>query len=167
VHVLDLLSWWFGELRVIRYADDASGGVEAECACDFELPCGAPVHVDISRRRALRDTFIVEGDRGTIEIGIHEPAIVRLALPSAPLLAGGIPDPEFERAPLRTVFARQVADFIAAIEGERDPLVDGRQGRRVVELVERCYERRQPLRRPWDFPEAYASIEPGRRRHAG
>jgi predicted dehydrogenase len=167
VHVLDLLSWWFGDLRVIRYADDAAGGVEAECACDLELPGGAPVHLDISRRRALRDTFIVDGDRGTIEIGIHDPGIVRLTLPSAPILAGGIPDPEFKRAPLRTVFARQVADFMAAIEGKRDPLVDGRQGRRVVELVERCYQLRQPLRRPWDFPEAYDGIEAERRRHAG
>lgn len=167
VHALDLLLWWFGDLRVVRYTDDAAGGVEAECACDLELAGGAPVHAAISRRRALRDTFIVECHGGTIEIGIHEPAILRLALPSAPVCVGGIPDLEFERAPLRTVFARQVADFIAAIEGHHPPLVGGAEGRRVVALVETCYQLRRPLRRPWDFPEAYDAIESERRRHAG
>jgi UDP-N-acetyl-2-amino-2-deoxyglucuronate dehydrogenase len=35
--------------------------------------------------------------------------------------------------------ARQLTDFVRAIEGNRPPLVDGREGRRAVEIVLAIY----------------------------
>lgn len=159
VHMLDLLSWWLGPLRVVRYRDDAVGGVEAECDCELELESGAPAHLELSRRRGMRDTAVIECERGTLEIGIYDPALLRVTLDAAqPPLIGTVPDPEFDQAPMRTVFARQLADFVGAVRGERAPLVSGHAGRAAVAAVEACYSIRQPLRRPWDYPEAYLSV---------
>jgi predicted dehydrogenase len=159
VHLLDLLLWWLGDLRPLAYQDDAAGGVETECELELELPGGAPVRIDLSRSRSLRDTVIVECERGTAEIGVFEPAVLRLSLKGIGRdLAGAVPDPEFEHAPLRTVFGRQLAAVVAAIRGGPAPLVTGCEGRRVVALIEACYALRQPLSWPWDFPQVYEQI---------
>jgi predicted dehydrogenase len=158
VHLYDLLLWWLGEIEPVSYRDDAEGGVESECECELRLADGAPVHVELSRSRTLRDTVVVEGERGRVEIGVFEPAVVRLSLPGGAELAGAAPDPEFDRAPLRAVFGRQLADFVGAIRQRRAPLVSGPDARRAVALVEGCYARKQPLRWPWSWPEAYAAV---------
>ena len=158
VHVLDLLLWWLGELRVVSCRDDAAGGIETECELELALDGGAPVSVSLSRTRVLRDTLVVSCERGTAELGVFEPAVARLTPTGATRsLSGTVSDPEFDRAPLVTVFRRQMADFVAAIRGEGGPTVTGREGRRVVALAEACYAMRRPLRQPWDYPEAYAT----------
>ena len=168
IHLLDLMSWWFGDLHPVRYSDDAAGGVEADCSCDCVLSNGAPVHLELSRRRKLRDTFVVRCERGTIELGLYEPAIVHLTLPSGGCrLAGFVPDAAFTRAPMQTVFRRQLSDFIDAIHEQRKPLVGATEGRRAVELVQACYRLRRSLRQPWDFPEAYGVPATASRSHAG
>ncbi len=158
VHTVDLLRWWLGEMTPTAFRDDSAGGVEAECECHLVLGNGAPVYLEVSRRRSLRDTTLVECERGVLEIGIFEPAVMRLTLTGASTLDASIADAEFERAPLQTVFSRQLADFVTAIRTQREPLVSGDAGRRAVAVVEQCYRIREPLRRPWDYPEAYASL---------
>lgn len=159
VHTVDLLLWWLGGLTPVSYADDACGGVESECSCELVTDGGAPVHLEVSRRRSLRETAIVECDRGRLEIAVFEPAFIRLTLePGAPPLDMQIADAEFDAAPLRTVFTRQLRDFVAAIDDARAPLVDGEAGQRVVSVVERCYAMKRPLRRPWDYPESLTAL---------
>lgn len=159
VHLFDLLLWWLGDLQPVRYRDDAAGGIEGECLAELALENGAPVHFELSRSRTLRDTVVIEGERGTLELGVFEPAVVRMtAAGGGATLAGTVPDAAFERAPLRTVFARQLAEVVAAIRDGREPPVSGKEGRRAVALVEACYARREPLRLPWDYPEAYATL---------
>jgi predicted dehydrogenase len=156
VHILDLLEWWLGALEVVASRDDAEGGVEAECHCTFQLAGGAPVELELSRRRSMRDTAVIECERGTLEVGIFEPAVLRLTVSNAETaVVGSVPDPEFERAPLRTVFARQLAGFIRAVRAGGPPDVSGADGRRVVSLVEQCYTLRHPLRFPWDCWELF------------
>jgi predicted dehydrogenase len=154
VHLFDLLLWWLGPIEPVRYRDDTEGGVESECEGELVVHGRAPLHLELSRSRALRDTVIVEGERGSIEIGVFEPAVVRLVPTGGSTLAGTAPDRRFERAPLRTVFDRQLADFLAAARGEGPPLVGGAEARQAVALVEACYARREPLRWPWSWPEA-------------
>jgi predicted dehydrogenase len=159
VHMLDLLSWWLGDLSVETYRDDDAGGVETECAVQLRTESGAPVSVELTRLRPMRDTVVVRATEAVLEIGIFEPAVLRLTpAGDAGTLSGDVPDPEFETAPLRTVFARQLEDFVRAVRTESDPFVPLAAGRRAVELVERCYAVREPLRRPWDWPEAYIGV---------
>lgn len=158
VHILDLLGWWFGELRVVSYRDDAVGGVEAECDADLELRTGAPLKFELSFLRTMRDTCVVHAERGSVEIGIHDPAVIRLTTGTdLPLLTGGVSDAEFERAPMRIVFARQLADVVRAIRGTGELTVSAAEARQAVALVEACYAAREPLRRPWDYPECYSA----------
>ena len=158
VHLFDLMHWWLGDIEPIAYRDDAEGGVESECEAELRLANGAPAHVELSRSRLLRDTLMVEGERGTIEIGVFEPALVRLTPRDGRALAGAAADPRFERAPLRTVFDRQLADFLDAVRTGAPPVVSGIEARRAVALVEGCYARRAPLRWPWSWPEARAAV---------
>jgi predicted dehydrogenase len=159
VHLLDLLLWWLGDMRAISSRDDAVGGIETECEVELELAGGAPVQVTLSRSRTLSDTVTVACERGTAEIGVFEPAIIRITPTGGTLpLLGTVSDPEFERAPLATVFGRQIADFATAVRSGRPPAVSAAEGRRVVALAESCYAVRQPLRLPWDYPEAYQAV---------
>jgi len=158
VHMLDLLAWWLGPLEVETYRDDTEGGVETECELRLRTVFGAEVLVELTRLREMRDTTVVHASRGTVEIGIFEPALLRFAPHGdAGALSGDVSDPEFERAPIRTVFLRQLADFVHAVRTGSPPAVSLADERRAVELVERAYAVRAPLRRPWDWPEAYAS----------
>ena len=129
VHLFDLLLWWLGPIEPVRYRDDAEGGVESECEGELLVQGRAPLHLELSRSRALRDTIVIEGERGSVEIGVFEPAVVRLVPTAvrhwrAPHRIAG-----FERAPLRTVFDRQLADFVGAARGEGPPLVRGADAR--------------------------------------
>ncbi|MGY1735369.1 Gfo/Idh/MocA family protein [Geodermatophilus sp. SYSU D00684] len=159
VHLLDLLLWWLGDMRPVSARDDARGGIETECELELELAGGAPVVVELSRTRDLRDTVVVECERGTVEIGVFEPAVVRLTPGGGDVaVTGAVADDVFARAPLPTVFGRQLAEFVRAVRGGPSSIVTGAEGRRVVALAEACYALRQPWRMPWDYPEAYSSV---------
>ncbi len=151
-HMLDLLLWWLGDADVLSYRDDAVGGVEAECVLELAFADEVRGVVELSRARELRDTFVLECERGRLEVGCFEPSVVRITPTGAErTLEGDVPDPEFAAAPLRTVFARQHADVVDAIRRRRrEPLVSGADGRRVIAAIEACYARREPLARPWD-----------------
>jgi predicted dehydrogenase len=162
VHMLDLLSWWLGELTVDGYRDDAAGGVETECELQLRTTDGAPVVMELTRLRPMRDTTIVRGELATLEIGIFEPALLRITpATGGGTLTGDVVDTEFECAPIRTVFARQLDDFVRAVREGSEPLVPVADGRRAVGLVAACYASSRPLRRAWDWPEAYAPVAGG------
>jgi predicted dehydrogenase len=159
VHVLDLLLWWLGDMHAVTAVDDAMGGIETECELTFELANGAPVALELSRSRDLRDTVIIECERGDVELGVFEPAVIRLTPRAGQLSASGsVPDEAFAAAPMPTVFGRQLAAFVSAVRGRPSGAVTGVEGRRVVALAEACYAMRQPWRMPWDYPEAYSAL---------
>ena len=162
VHLLDLLLWWLGDLRVVAMRDDARGGIETECELTFALPSGAPGVLELSRSRDLRDTVLVTCERGTVEIGVFEPAVVRITPRGSDLaVEGAVPDASVTGRMMPTVFGRQLAAFARAVRGEPSDIVTGAQGRQVVSLAEAGYGVRGPWRLPWDYPEAYAGLAAG------
>lgn len=158
VHLLDLLLWWLGDLTAVSARDDARGGIETECELELRHAGGAPVVVELSRSRDLRDTVVVECEAGTVELGVFEPAVVRLTPRGGPAMEGAVPDAGVARGALRTVFGRQLAEFVRAAAGEPSAIVTGEEGRRVVALAEACYAIRQPWRMPWDHPVDRAAL---------
>ena len=153
IHALDLLSWWFGSVDRLSYRDDARGGVEAEAHLELEFESGVSGRVMVTKLRDVPDSIRVDFAHGTLlleDAGSEPSPRVRLRAsggewePVEPIAAS-------RRAPTRRdVFSRQFADFQLAIREGVDPVVSGREGRRSVQLLERCYRERLPLSHPWE-----------------
>jgi predicted dehydrogenase len=149
-HVLDLLLWWLGDHARVDYRDDASGGVEADCELELELASGATGIVQMSRTRDLRNTWILRGEHGTLEVMRRFDASFRLALEGEGLeLKGGFEHAGEAEDPLEC-FRLQWADFLGAIESGRQPSLSGAEGRRAVALIEACQAARKPLANDWE-----------------
>jgi len=154
-HTLDVLLWWLGDYESVEYYDDAMGGVEADCELHLRLQSGVTGVVELSRTRNLRNTFIIRGERGTLEVGIDVNPPVHLRIKNQEIVLAGraIWDGVAEDTFL-AVCRRQLEDFADAILGRREPFILGQEGKRSVELIEACYASRRPLRLPWMFPES-------------
>jgi predicted dehydrogenase len=150
-HVLDLLLWWLGDYRSVEYYDDSRGGVEADCEIHLELQSGAKGIVELSRTRKLRNTCLISGEHGTLEIGTHLNSPVRLSIAETELSLDGRANRKCtaERS-MKDLFTWQLNGFLDAIDDRNVPFVSGLEGRRAVRLMERCRAGRRVLKFPWD-----------------
>jgi predicted dehydrogenase len=150
-HVLDLVLWWFGQWRALSYRDDARGGVEADCLIELEMQNGVRGRIELSRTRTMRNTCVIRGAYGTIEVGTKTDAVVSLTWNGGPVLSGRpISDAMAPPKSLVDLFEPQLEQFVRAIKHGECPAVTGYEGRRSIELIEACYRTRQPWRLPWD-----------------
>ena len=165
VHVLDLLLWWLGDYAEVASFDDALGGVEANCKMDLRLRTGACGTAEISRMRNLRNTCLIEGERGALEIELWEPnGRVYLKQGDDLVLRGSLgPGADIADETPLDVFQRQLGDFVDAIRSGRAPFVSGPEALGAVRLIEACYASRRPLEVPWMAAEP---AHPGFRRVA-
>jgi predicted dehydrogenase len=161
VHVLDLLLWWVGEPTDFSYADDADGGLEANCRFTGEFPGGTHVTVHLSRDWATPNCYVFRFDRATVHCRVNASNQLELTFDGVPMtFAAELRDPLPARpappsAALETnpqAFLAQLADVCAAVRTRRAPLVTGTDGLRVLRLIEQCYAARQPLAQPWLTP---------------
>ncbi|MGH8059455.1 MAG: Gfo/Idh/MocA family oxidoreductase, partial [Candidatus Entotheonellia bacterium] len=108
--------------------------------------------------RTLRNTCIIEGERGTLEVGIWDPnPLVRLRIAGQERdLTGKITLEHAREDMFRDIFRRELANFTDAIRDRREPCIPGREGKRAVGLIEACYRSRQLLKHPWVFPDVPA-----------
>lgn len=163
-HTLDTLLWQVGDARVVRYRDDSLGGVEAEALIDLALPNGAKGVVELSRMRDLRNTAIVSGSRGRIEIALHSNTIV--SAEPADLTAfeldgvngGAMPNEDLYAADM---FARELTDWAGAIRAGGAPFVSGASATAAIGVIDECYRNREPLRRLWTGGARAAAVDGG------
>jgi predicted dehydrogenase len=154
IHNVDLLSWMMGPathvngftatlaherievedtaVACIRFANGALGVIQA----------GTSIHPGFPK------TIAIHGDRGSVMIEqddvIHwdfnpetsEDKIVRDRFAQKTGASGGASNPA---AISHEGHARQLADFVKAIETGAEPLVDGREGRKAVEIIQAIY----------------------------
>lgn len=150
-HLLDTLLWWMGEVSVIAYRDDARGGVAADCELELELEGGGRAFVELSRTRALRNSWILEGSEARLEIETLFNPRLRLAFAGGRgELAGRVELPGGEPEGALDCFSRQLEDFVDCVRLRRAPRVGGSESRRFVALMEACRAVRQPLELPWE-----------------
>jgi predicted dehydrogenase len=138
------------------------GGVEADCLLELEMRDGAHGRVELSRTRDLRNSCIITGERGTIEVGTKTDSVVSVAWKDGPALGGrGIFDGRPSPTNLVDLFEPQLRQFVAAINFGDQPIVSGPEGRRSIELLSACYRSRQLWTHPWDagIPAALAGVE--------
>ncbi len=153
-HILDLLLWWVGHADVVSYKDDDYGGVEADCIMELSLPNGARGVVELSRTRNLRQTAIIRGSRGWIEVGV-DTNVVRASSPD--LLGPRWTRPRARPFPAQSypdLFEAQVRHWRDVLTAGVEPAVSGREGIASVDLIERCYAAREAWELPWVRPVA-------------
>lgn len=161
-HTIDTLLWWLGDARLVRYRDDSIGGVEAEALIDLALQNGAKGVVELSRMRELRNTAIVSGSRGRIEIALHSNTIV--SADPADLTAfeldgvngGAMPNEDLYAADM---FARELTDWADAIRTGEAPFVSGALATAAIGVIDECYRNREPLRRLWAVGARAAAVD--------
>lgn len=152
VHTLDLLLWWLGSYEKAVYADDSMGGVEANCEIQLEMANGAAGVVELSRTRNLRNSCIVTGERGQLEVQLWtENPEIRLELNGHRMGLYGRVRQQDGIATFEEAFQREIADFANAMQQGSEPFVTGQEARKAIELIETCYAIRHCLRHPWSF----------------
>jgi predicted dehydrogenase len=151
-HILDLMLWWFGDCARLHYRDDAAGGVEADAVIEVEMASGVTGRIELSRTRDLRNSCIIRGERGTLEVGTKTDSTIRLTPANGDATLAGRATTPTQQPPgnLADLFAWQMDDFVRAITTRTDPMVTGAEARRSVALIETCYRRRQPLVFPFE-----------------
>ncbi len=170
IHLLDLLLWYLGDAAevqaqmatlahtievedsitaTVRFTNGALGSVSATTAAAPGYPHRVEVYGD-------RGGMHIEGEqivRWESEVMPHLPGVALGSPGMAAAGAGGSP-----RGISQQGHQRLIADFVAAIQGERPTIVPGEQGRRSLALALAIYQAarsgsRVLLEAPKDVPE--------------
>ena len=151
VHVLDLMTWWFGpDLDIATYGDDSFGGSEA--TAHVELSSGQlTIAIRLSWLAKQRNSYRIEGSEAILEWGIYDLDLVgitslRSGRRSSINIRGGARTPS-------EVALHVHADFAQAISAGRRPMVVPEDCLASMRIIEACYERRQRFDMPWHVPQ--------------
>lgn len=159
VHVLDLVVHWFGEPQKLTYADDAMGGLEANCRMELSYSAGFKGTVHLSRDWKTSNLYVIKFERGTLKLRAGEAEKVELQVNNSSFLLGGSlkhhigldstlgavsPALSFPQA-----FLSQLRDLIFAVRGGGRPTIPAEEGIRSLRLIEQCYQNRTLMEMPW------------------
>jgi predicted dehydrogenase len=155
IHNVDLLLWMMGPATHVtgfidRLAHERIEVEDTAVAClRFQNGALGVIEATTSIHPGLPKTIAIHGDRGTAVIEQEdvlrwdfEPETdadreVRARFAHKVGASGGSSDP----AAISHVYhARQLTDFVQALQTGRKPLVDGREGRRAVEVILAVYQ---------------------------
>jgi len=149
-HTLDLLLWWLGDWKDVKYFDNAHGGVESDCELHLTLKSGAKGIVELSRTRNLRNTFQIYGEKGKVEVGVgFDPEVILDVGKDKTYLRGYSLFRGKSKLTFQDMMKLQLEDFVSAIQEDHLPLVPGVEGERAIRLIETCRTNRIQLSQPW------------------
>jgi len=151
-HVLDQMTYFFGDVDVVSHADDSRGGIEANCRTWFAATVdGRPLRgrVVLSNTHRLPNLLRIVGEHGTLEVRREQTRSVTY-LPSRSTVRHELTMAAFPSAGAEpNYFQLQLRDFVNAIRTGAAPRVDGEQATKSVALTERCYAKATALEEPW------------------
>jgi predicted dehydrogenase len=147
VHVIDLLTWWFGaDLAVDSYRDDSFGGSEAAAAAELSKN-GLRLSVRLSWLAKQPNLYTIEGADATLEWNVYDLDVLhlhsrksgkrsRVRLNGAPQDFGALAVPV-------------IADFCNAVRTGAAPMVTPADALASMQIIERCYQMRRRFDMPW------------------
>lgn len=155
-HALDLLGWWLGAPLEVHYADDAMGGVEANCQVRLRYE-GCEGRVSLSRDWWRPNRYVFRGGRGWLKWEVNEADRVQLGLDGCAYSfdlhlregAGDEDRPGAGAATFHQAFVDQLRAVISTLRGEAAPIVSGAEALDSLRLIEHCYRNRTLLPMPW------------------
>ena len=148
-HTLDLLLWWLGDVEEYEYYDDNYGGVETDCKLHLILKSGVKGVVELSRTRNLRNTAIIQGSNGKIEVSLRNNHIIAEPKNILDYEVNGLKGNNMPEQSIIDLFVAQLKDWFNAIKTKNQPFVSGQEGSRAIALIEACYRSRKLLSLPW------------------
>jgi len=162
VHDLDLLAALFDHPvpESLVFCADADFGrhglLESDATLRMTTLSGTTGEVELSRTRDLANGLTIEFERAHVHAPLFGDELTVTLPEGAPMRwSGRIDEPgSTNRQDFNAMLTTQLDDFAAAISGKKRPEVDGREGRRVIETVTRCYADVRPLDLPWRQPVA-------------
>ena len=167
IHAIDLIQWFMGPVETImafteclvheriEVEDTAVAALRYKTGAMGVIECTTSVHPGLSRK------IEIHGDKGTVvmedlafakwefaEERAEDEEIKKKFAPGTTLERAGAADP---RAISHANHREQLSDFIRAIETGAEPIVDGREGRKAIEIITAIYrsgQTGQPVRLP-------------------
>lgn len=161
IHNVDLLTWMMGPVQSIigfttMLAHERIEVEDTAVAClHFTNGALGVIQAATSIYPGLPKTIAVHGDQGSVAVEqedvlrwefnpeTEEDRAIRQRFAQKVGSSGGSSNPA---AISHEYHRRQLADFVEAIESNRAPLVDGREGRRAVEVILGIYRANQTRR---------------------
>jgi predicted dehydrogenase len=154
-HVLDMVMFWFGALTVQSALHDSLGGVEINAFAHLQTPLGVRGTVELSWERLLRNSAIIEGTTGRLEVEWYSNSAT--AYLGGSMLRGTVA-PEGSNQLVQTfdtMFVEQLREWVRVLRGrsEAGVLATGRDAAIVLELVEGCRSQGKIWQPPWSSTE--------------
>lgn len=159
-HVLDVALWLFGNGFVVeRYEDDSFGGLEANAQLEvcFDPPDGITGTVELAGSRDVDNEFEIVGERGKL---VADPGSSSARLTE--FETGAVTQLDREEKVPNTYLLRvgqQARRFVDSIQTGDRSYVHAQNGVRVLELIEDCYDMREPLLYPWETPGIEQTVD--------
>ena len=144
-HVLDLLCWWLGgKPSIVKSENDSFGGCEAVASLVLDYQ-GVSAQVRLSRLSKLPNTYVIKGERGSIEGMVYNgnsftfktaqgTKTIKLSSHQT-----GMPD----------YALKLVNNFIEVICHGAQPLIPAQEALASIELLTEAYGKKQKFSLPW------------------
>jgi predicted dehydrogenase len=158
IRALDLLGWWLGSSRLLRYADDAMGGAETNALIELAFNDGLRGKIHLSCDWPVTSTYELLFERAILRWSPPLTDRLTLQLASAPAAAEATLVPALRPGATTTVEPLasladcrrdQLRNVLAAIR-RAAPLTNSAPDiTAALWLVDECYGRRTLLEAPW------------------
>lgn len=144
-HAMDHICWWLGgKPNLLSSCNDSFGGSEAVAHVGFERDT-CKGNLVISWFADVPCRFLIQCEGGAIEGEIYD-------YQKLIITEGGKRREVIVNSPIHTkvdVARRVVSNFMAAIEGKENPLVEGADVLDSIVLTDEAYDSAQLLNMPW------------------
>lgn len=146
-HLLDRLIWLWGAPVEVSFRDNAEHGPESHCIARFEFrdhDNTIPGAAIFSKVISLSESTVVETTDGLLIMPSDAAETITFRPRRDPALEYEVKLTGHGRDP-RSLYQRQLEDFVRSCRTGARPCVDAAQGALSVELVHRLYAARKPL----------------------
>jgi predicted dehydrogenase len=147
VHLIDLLTWWFGaELAVESFRDDSFGGSEAVAAATL-VRGDLRLAVRLSWLAKQRNAVTISGTEGSLEWNVYDLDTITLRSHGS----GRRSRVRLDGAPreYNDLAVPVLRDFRQAIDTGGPPAVRPEDALASMRIIERCYQIREGFDMPW------------------
>lgn len=148
-HTLDMLLTWLGNYKEIEYSDDCRGGVEANSLINITLDNGICGTIELSRNRNLRNSCILKGTKGEIEVGVefNSPVVLRT---NGNELRGTPGTRGMSHPTIQDLGKIQIENFVDSINLQKAVPVSPESTLESIRLFESCRTNQKKMHLPWE-----------------